>query len=218
MFITSICHWNTEHNKFQQHFLQLITPQTPSCFKALKKQMISCQDEQTIKEDPKTHLDLTDLDFYYTNCSHALRFTTRNSLNSGITLNDWLTVRDVKWSSNFRTSNYMFEFEFEFLNSEFKTKLNCTKTDMGIERRCHIMSANEMRCLCSLPAAVTCRITCPFMQPPSMLLVFDYTSPPHTSLYHCGCVTQFASSQVAQSAFADPYHALCNEANSSWQA
>jgi len=27
----------------------------------------------------------------------------------------------------------MFEFEFEFLNSEFETKLNCTKTDVGIE-------------------------------------------------------------------------------------
>jgi len=24
-------------------------------------------------------------------------------------------------------------FEFEFLNSEFETKLNCTKTDVGIE-------------------------------------------------------------------------------------
>jgi len=48
----------------------------------------------------------------------------------------------------------MFEFGFEFLNSEFESKLNCTKTDVGIEHRCHIMSANESRLLCSLPAAV----------------------------------------------------------------
>jgi len=42
-------------------------------------------------------------------------------------------IRDVKQSSNFQTSNYVIEFEFEFLNSEFETKLNCTKTDVGIE-------------------------------------------------------------------------------------
>jgi len=39
---------------------------------------------------------------------------------------DMIHARDVKRSSNFWTLNYMFEIGFEFLNSEFKTKLNCT--------------------------------------------------------------------------------------------
>jgi len=45
----------------------------------------------------------------------------------------------------------------------------CARTDVGIE-----VSANETRCLCSLPAVDARRFN-----PPATLLVSDY--PPHTS-------------------------------------
>jgi len=49
----------------------------------------------------------------------------------------------------------------------------CTRTDVGIE-----VSANEMRCLCSLPAVGAHRFTSRLPWPPTMLLVSDYPSRP----------------------------------------
>ena len=92
--------------------------------------------------------------------------------------------RHVKRTSNLRTSKYMFEFRFFNFRYSYPT---CTKTDVCIEV---LLSHNRLQmrleCLCSLLAAatrVTRRFTRRLMQPPSMLLVFDYPSrPPHLSL------------------------------------
>jgi len=72
---------------------------------------------------------------------------------------------------------------FEFMNFEIYIRIRnfnlrylcqiCARTDVGIE-----VSANEMRCLCSLPAVDARRFTSRLPWPPATLLASDYPSSP----------------------------------------
>jgi len=91
----------------------------------------------------------------YESSSIASRQTSRQFYNYSPThTNTILTTRDVKWSSNFQTSNHIFEFGIATFDSHFRLALT-----QGVECHEHVISVSDWGATSQPSTALTCRWT-----------------------------------------------------------